>query len=181
MENREKEIWISLSATAFVSFLLVFCGAFAAFVYLHAKGGQEAKPPALGASAVFAGREGVCGSPFSFEKDRASLYVLEGEFNGEKTRFLFDTGASRTSVPLALAARQVGFSGKGLKTELVITAAGDVQGLILEGQSIKIGGHLLKTDVLAIPGSGEAILGMDVIRLFRVNLNGDGLVLTRDC
>lgn len=172
--------WPSIVGMVAASCFLVSSGGFAAVMLMNLHQTIELRTP-LDRAASFSGRLGVCNEPVFYTKDRANLYVIDGLFNGRPMRYLFDTGASKTSISMAqVGAHDLEISGR-MKKEIVITAAGEVEAYVIERQEISIAGHQVTIDALLLPGLGEAILGMDVIEKFKTTIDPNGLSILKDC
>lgn len=178
--GKKAETWISIVGTISVSCFLASAGGFAAVMLMNLYDTKEARTP-LDKEASFSGRLGVCNEPFSYTKDKANLYVVAGQLNGKPISYLFDTGASRTSISMAQAQNYgIEINAKS-KREVVLTAAGEVDAYLVKDQRIGLAGHQVTTDALLLPGFGEAILGMDVIENFRTTIDRNGLTIIKDC
>jgi aspartyl protease family protein len=84
-----------------------------------------------------------------------------GTVNGVAVQFLVDTGATRTALPQALAAR-AGLEAEG--TVRSATAGGTVAGQLARADVVLQGGvNALRLPVTVLPDLGAPLLGMDVL------------------
>lgn len=178
--GKRAESWISIVGIISISCFLASTGGFAAVMLMNLYETEEGRTP-LDKEASFSGRMGVCNEPFSYIKDKANLYVIAGQLNGKPISYLFDTGASRTSISMAQAQSYGIEITSRSKREVVLTAAGEINAYLVKNQRIEIAGHQVTTDALLLPGFGEAILGMDVIENFRSTIDRNGLTIVKDC
>jgi aspartyl protease family protein len=104
---------------------------------------------------------------------------VSGPLGSETVEFLIDTGATTTSIPSALA-RSLGLPTLG--QQQFNTANGLVQGSIHSASLSLPGGIELKQlRIAALPHmSNQSLLGMDVLRRFRMVQEGRTLSLSID-
>ncbi len=105
-------------------------------------------------------------------------YRSAGSINGIPIIFLVDTGASTVAISSGMAA------GMGISQcvpRIFSTANGEVQGCMSKANEIIFGGFRLNNiDVAVMPNmKNEALLGMNVLRLFRIEQANDTLVISR--
>lgn len=105
-------------------------------------------------------------------------YYANGRINGEPVVFMVDTGASTVSVGRALADR-VGL--EGCRPVLYSTAGGTVQGCETRADELSVGGiraRDVRVAVLPTQRDDLALLGMNVLRHFRIETEGGTMRLT---
>lgn len=127
---------------------------------------QEAPPPRL------LGPDSV-----ELQRTRDGHFYIEGRIQAEPVRFLIDTGASTVSISERLA-RQAGLGCERVAT--FGTANGHVQGCTTRVGQLFFGPFLMRdVAVVVLPNlSGEALLGMNVLRRVRMEQAGDRLRLS---
>jgi clan AA aspartic protease (TIGR02281 family) len=105
-------------------------------------------------------------------------YLSAGSVNGVPLVFMVDTGATSVAISSGMAAR-VGISQCVPRT--FSTANGKAQGCMAKVPEITFGGFRLSNiDVAVMPNlSSEALLGMNVLRLFRIEQANDTLIISR--
>lgn len=98
-----------------------------------------------------------------------------GRVNGVAVTFLVDTGATSTTLPLALA-QEAGLALEGSIRSS--TAGGEVQGRLARAD-IELQGGLVaeRLRVAVLPQLGSPLLGMDVISKLRLSQAGGVLTL----
>lgn len=105
-------------------------------------------------------------------------YYASGSINGEPVVFMVDTGASTVSVGQAVADR-VGL--EGCRPVLYGTAGGTVRGCETRARELSVGGIRARdVRVAVLPTQREdlALLGMNVLRHFRMDTAGGTMRLT---
>jgi aspartyl protease family protein len=104
---------------------------------------------------------------------------VSGPLGSETVEFLIDTGATTTSIPSALA-RSLGLPTLG--QQQFNTANGIVQGSMHSANLSLPGGiELQQLRIAALPHmSNQSLLGMDVLRRFRIVQEGRTLSLSID-
>lgn len=115
-------------------------------------------------------------------RDAGGHFVVDGEANGTRTRFLLDTGASAVVLTYS-DARRAGFKDADLSfTVPVSTANGRSLVAPVRIEALSIGGHTLKNirGYVARDGALEAsLLGMTALdRLRTWRIEGDRLIIT---
>lgn len=96
-----------------------------------------------------------------------------GRIEGVEVEFLVDTGATRTAVPAALAARAGLPPGDPITSD---TAAGVVQGRLSRADLTLAGGvRAERLPVAVLPGLSTPLLGMDVLGRMRFT-QGNGML-----
>jgi clan AA aspartic protease (TIGR02281 family) len=98
-------------------------------------------------------------------------YYASGNVNGMPMVFMLDTGATLTSLSQEMASKS-GISSCAART--FNTANGTVQGCVAKAPKIQIGSFILRDFEVAIMPNlpGGALLGMNVLRLFRLEQQG---------
>ena len=95
-------------------------------------------------------------------------YYANGSINRQPVVFLVDTGASTVSVSTTLAER-LGLSG--CRETVYRTAGGTVRGCESRAEELEVGGlrvHDVRVAVLPTQSATLVLLGMDVLRHFRI-------------
>lgn len=104
-------------------------------------------------------------------------YYIDGSVNDVFLNFVIDTGATTVALPTSFAA------GAGIKCKqltLSSTANGVTQGCTATIQKLKIGNFTLHyVDAVVIPNLGKPLLGMNVLRQFRVEQDNGQMRLSR--
>ncbi len=104
-------------------------------------------------------------------------YYLTGRINGETLAFMVDTGASTIAIGDRLAAR-LGLTAD-CRPRRYATAAGTVDGCEARAGSVEVGGlRLAGVPVAVLPGADTILLGMNVLRHFRIEQQGGRMTLT---
>lgn len=98
-------------------------------------------------------------------------YFVDGTVNNIPVRFQIDTGASITSIPreVALSAGIYACEAKSFDT-----ANGSTYGCLANAQMITFGNNRIEGfQVAAMPNLKNALLGMNILRYFRIEHSGD--------
>ena len=110
--------------------------------------------------------------------DRAGHYQAEGQINGQPVQFLVDTGAT----DVAISERQARALGLEFGPRIALqTAGGPSTGWMTRLDEVRIGG-LSRRNVRATITSApmdSALLGMSFLRHYRLEQDGDELVIAR--
>ena len=103
----------------------------------------------------------VAGTEVRIQRAADGHYHWPGRVEGHAVDFLVDTGASGTTLPLALA-RQLGLRELGpVQTQ---TAGGPVRGVVVQGTLELQGGvRVERLPMVALPDLAKPLLGMDVL------------------
>lgn len=112
-------------------------------------------------------------------RTRDGHFYLSGRVNDQPLTFMVDTGASTIALGPSDAARL----GLGeCRDRRYETAAGTVTGCQARADRVEIGGLRLRdVPIAVIPGAdGVVLLGMDVLRHFRIEQQGGRMTLTPD-
>jgi aspartyl protease family protein len=120
------------------------------------------------------------GQPASISKARDGHFWAEAEVNGQRVRFLVDTGATAVALT-ALDAQRLGFSPKDLDYAYdVTTAAGPARAAAVKLASVSVAGaKIANVDALVIEeGLDTSLLGMTYLgRLSRFEATPQALIL----
>lgn len=113
------------------------------------------------------------------QRNRQGHYVATARVNGQPVEVMLDTGATRVSVPEALAEKLGLRRGAGFPT---VTANGVVTSYDTVLDSVQLGGITLHQVRAAIhPGSGlerdQVLLGMSFLKQLDFSQRGDSLIL----
>jgi clan AA aspartic protease (TIGR02281 family) len=104
-------------------------------------------------------------------------YYIDGAVNDNFLNFVVDTGATMVALPLSFA------SSAGLKCKqkvMMITANGQAQGCTTTIDKLKIGNFTLHyVDAVMQPNLGQPLLGMNVLKQFRVEQDNGQMRLSR--
>lgn len=101
---------------------------------------------------------------------------MQGAVNGVPVTFQIDTGASYTSISkeTAYSAGIYGCDGK-----MFDTANGQVFGCVARADEIRLGQNVMKGfQIAAMPNLNGALLGMNVLKQFKIEHEGDVMRLT---
>ena len=103
-------------------------------------------------------------------------YYLTGTINGREVVFMVDTGASTVAIGDALANR---LDLGTCRPRQYGTAAGTVRGCEALASQVEVGGlRLPNVPVAVLPGGDTVLLGMNVLRHFRIEQQGRQMRLT---
>ncbi|MBI5891997.1 MAG: TIGR02281 family clan AA aspartic protease [Nitrosomonadales bacterium] len=104
-------------------------------------------------------------------------YYIDGSVNDNFLNFVVDTGATIVALPLSFA------SSAGLKCKqkvMMMTANGQAQGCITTIDRLKIGNFTLRyVDAVMQPNLSQPLLGMNVLKQFRVEQDNGQMRLSR--
>ena len=103
-------------------------------------------------------------------------FYLTGSINGREVAFMVDTGASTIAIGDTLAERL----GLGpCRSRQYSTAAGTVSGCEAVASQVEVAGlRLPDVPVAVLPGGDTVLLGMNVLRHFRIEQQGRQMRLT---
>ena len=103
-------------------------------------------------------------------------FYLTGSINGRQVVFMVDTGASTVAIGDRLAEQlELG----SCRPRQYSTAAGTVRGCEAVATQVEVAGlRLPDVRVAVLPGGDTVLLGMDVLRHFRIEQHGRQLRLT---
>jgi len=103
-------------------------------------------------------------------------FYLSGRINGTELAFLVDTGASTVAIGEELA-QQLDLGP--CRSRRYATAAGTVQGCEASAREVEVAGlRLSDVPIAVLPGSDNVLLGMNVLRHFRIEQQGRQMRLT---
>lgn len=126
---------------------------------------SEAGTPSYG------GPNNISFKTFSVWRNANSHFYVDGTINGNPVRFMVDTGASFTAVPLSVA------EPFGVKTGTIVTADtvnGLTRGVRNESLRVSIEGVDQGTpSIWYMPRLADAILGQNILKNFNIEVNGD--------
>ena len=106
------------------------------------------------------------GAPLVMNQSSSGHYFVDGTINDQKLNFVIDTGASLVAIPQGLA-NQAGLVC--LHRTMAHTANGLAQTCITVIQKLKFGSFTLNNVEASIaPNLGQPLLGMNVLKQFRV-------------
>lgn len=104
-------------------------------------------------------------------------YYIDGSVNDSFLNFVVDTGATIVALPTAVA------SSAHLKCKQAVTmstANGQSQGCLTTIEKLKIGNFTLRhVDAVVQPNLGQPLLGMNVLKQFRVEQDNGQMRLSR--
>jgi clan AA aspartic protease (TIGR02281 family) len=104
-------------------------------------------------------------------------YYIDGAVNDSYLNFVIDTGATVVALPLAVAAN-AGLKCK--KQALMSTGNGVTQGCTVTIQKLKFGHFTLRyVDAVVMPNLSQPLLGMNVLKQFRVEQDNGQMRLSR--
>lgn len=111
--------------------------------------------------------------------DRAGMYMLRGQINGQPTRFLLDTGASYIALS-EVEADRLGIAYESGRKGRVHTASETVPVWNIRLDSVKVGGiSVPHVDAVILQGDSprHALLGMSFLKHLNLERNGSAMVL----
>lgn len=125
---------------------------------------------------------GAAGGTIALARDGSGQFHIEGQVNGQDTRFLVDTGADTVAISEDEAQR-LGIDMAGAEfAPIVQTAAGPGMAARVSIDSVTIGGtDLGRVNALVVRGLSTNLLGQSVLRrMGRVELTGDRMLIQPD-
>lgn len=119
------------------------------------------------------------GAPLVLVQGDNGHYFVDGAVNQHKLSFMIDTGASVVSIPQMMAA-SAGLSCQ--RQVMTKTANGLSQACTTTIQTLKFGTFTLKNvEALISPNLGQPLLGMNVLKQFRVEQDsGEMRLITKN-
>lgn len=133
-----------------------------AMLYQEKPCAQESKSVASWGSAS--------GAPLVLAQSHHGHYFVDGSVNQHKLNFVVDTGASVVALPQGMA------TSAGLSCQrqvMTITANGQALACTTMIQTLKFGGFTLKNvEAIISPNLSQPLLGMNVLKQFRVEQDG---------
>lgn len=108
---------------------------------------------------------------------RGGHYFIDGSVNDSYLNFVVDTGATTVALPLSFAAN----AGMTCKKETYMnTGNGVTQGCTVVIEKLKFGHFTLRyVDAVVMPNLSQPLLGMNVLRQFRVEQDNGQMRLSR--
>ncbi|MBU1424505.1 MAG: TIGR02281 family clan AA aspartic protease [Gammaproteobacteria bacterium] len=104
-------------------------------------------------------------------------YFIDGAVNDSYVNFVIDTGATTVSLPLATASNA---GVKCKKVAMMNTGNGVTQGCSATIQKLKFGHFTLRyVDAVVMPNLSQPLLGMNVLKQFRVEQDNGQMRLSR--
>jgi aspartyl protease family protein len=104
-------------------------------------------------------------------------YYIDGAVNDNYLNFVIDTGATTVALPLSMAAN-AGMQCK--KMTRMSTGNGITQGCTVTIEKLKIGNFTLRyVDAVVMPNLGQPLLGMNVLKQFRVEQDNGQMRLSK--
>ena len=120
--------------------------------------------------------ETVSASGVVLERTLDGHFYLTGQINHHTLVFMVDTGASTIAIGDRLAER---LGLRDCRPRRYATAAGTVSGCEARAERVEIGGlRLAGVPVAVLPGADTNLLGMNVLRHFRIEQQGRKMHLT---
>jgi clan AA aspartic protease (TIGR02281 family) len=108
---------------------------------------------------------------------RGGHYYIDGTVNDNYLNFVIDTGATTVALPLSMAA------SAGMKCKQMTrmsTGNGVTQGCTVTIEKLKFGHFTLHyVDAVVMPNLGQPLLGMNVLKQFRVEQDNGQMRLSR--
>ncbi|TXT38155.1 MAG: aspartyl protease-like protein [Comamonadaceae bacterium] len=115
--------------------------------------------------------------PLVIGQGNGGHYFINAQVNGSKVNFLVDTGATTVALPLAMA---VNAKLKCQKMDLMHTGNGITQGCTVTIQKLKLEHITLHyVDAVVLPNLSMPLLGMNVLRQFRIEQDNGQMRLSR--
>jgi aspartyl protease family protein len=109
---------------------------------------------------------------------RGGHYFTDGSINGHFLNLVVDTGATFVTVPLAFA-NIAGLKCKDMATMQTANGSSNVCHVVI--QNMTFGNFsLASVDALVAPNLDQALLGMNVLKRFRVEQDASEMRLTRN-
>jgi clan AA aspartic protease (TIGR02281 family) len=126
---------------------------------------------------VDADTPGAESKPLILGQGQGGHYYIDGSVNDNYLNFVIDTGATLVALPTSVS------TAAGLKCKQVImlrTANGDAQGCLTTINRLKIGNFTLRyVDAVVQPNLGKPLLGMNVLKQFRVEQDNGQMRLSK--
>jgi aspartyl protease family protein len=121
------------------------------------------------------------GESIALARDASGQFHLDGQVNGHDTRFLVDTGADTMALTMS-EAEQAGIDVSALSFAPIIqTASGPGLGARVRIERLTLGGTELRDiDAVVVRDLPVNLLGQSVLRLGKVELSGDRMVIEPD-
>ncbi len=104
-------------------------------------------------------------------------YFVDGSVNDNYLKFVIDTGATVVALPLSVAANA---GVKCQKQTMMSTGNGVTQGCAVTIQKLRFGHFTLRyVDAVVMPNLSQPLLGMNVLKQFRVEQDDGQMRLSR--
>lgn len=115
--------------------------------------------------------------PLVISQGNGGHYFIDGAVNDSYLNFVIDTGATVVSLPLSFAAS----SGVKCQKRVVMrTGNGETEGCTATIQKLKFGHFTLRyVDAVVMPNLSQPLLGMNVLKQFRVEQDNGQMRLSR--
>jgi aspartyl protease family protein len=116
--------------------------------------------------------------PLVLSQGRGGNYYTDGSINGHFLNFVIDTGATFVTIPLSFA-ESAGLKCKSMATMQTANGSSNVCHVVI--QNLSFGNFSLDSvDALVAPNLGQALLGMNVLKRFRVEQDASEMRLTKN-
>ncbi len=116
-------------------------------------------------------------APLVIGQGNGGHYFIDGAVNDNYLNFVIDTGATLVALPLALA---VNAGVKCQKQALMRTGNGVTEGCSATIQKLRFGSFTLRyVEAVVMPNLSQPLLGMNVLRQFRVEQDNGQMRLSR--
>ncbi|MDO8989949.1 MAG: TIGR02281 family clan AA aspartic protease [Sideroxyarcus sp.] len=116
-------------------------------------------------------------TPLVLGQGNGGHYYIDGAVNDHYLNFMIDTGATTVALPTAIA------SSAGVKCKqriMMRTGNGVTEGCLGTIQKLKFGSFTLRyVDAVVMPNLGQPLLGMNVLKQFRVEHDNGQMRLSR--
>jgi clan AA aspartic protease (TIGR02281 family) len=126
---------------------------------------------------VEADSPGAENKPLVLGQGQGGHYYIDGAVNDNYLNFVIDTGATLVALPTSVS------TAAGLKCKQIImmrTANGDAQGCMTTIDKLRIGNFTLRyVDAVVQPNLGMPLLGMNVLKQFRVEQDNGQMKLSK--
>lgn len=115
--------------------------------------------------------------PLIIGQGNGGHYFIDGAVNDSYLNFVIDTGATTVALPLSVAAS----AGVQCKQRVRMhTGNGDSQGCTVTIKKLKFGHFTLRyVDAVVMPNLSQPLLGMNVLKQFRVEQDNGQMRLSR--
>lgn len=116
-------------------------------------------------------------APLVIGQGNGGHYYIDGAVNDSYLNFVIDTGATVVALPLSFAANA---GVKCQKQALMSTGNGVTQGCSVTIQKLKFGNFTLRSvEAVVMPNLSQPLLGMNVLKQFRVEQDNGQMRLSR--
>lgn len=118
------------------------------------------------------------GGTLVISQGQGGHYFIDGAINGNFLNFIIDTGATTVTIPLGMA------KDAGLKCQqmaLMQTANGTSRACTTTIDKLTFGGFTLQgVEATVVPNLAQPLLGMNVLKRFRVEQDGGQMRLSKN-